>query len=316
MKALITGVAGFIGSTLAERLTDDGVTVIGIDSLTDYYDPALKQRNVAALTSSLFTFHQADLNYDDLDALLAGVDVVYHLAGQPGVRGSWGDGFGAYTDANINATQRVLEAVRRSEHRPKVVYASSSSIYGEAESYPTNEAMTPQPRSPYGVTKLAGEHLCRLYSANDGLQTVSLRFFTVYGPKQRPDMAFTRFLRAAVAGSTISVYGSGEQIRDFTYVDDIVAALILAAQANVAAGSVYNVSGGGSHSVNEVLEIVAELSPRTLKVERSAVAKGDVSRTAADINAITRDLGWRPTVGLREGIERQLAWVQETTQSS
>lgn len=310
MKALITGVAGFIGSTLADRLSGDGVAVVGIDSLSDYYDPALKQQNLTALTSPLFAFQQADLNNVDLDALLAGVDVVFHLAGQPGVRGSWGDGFDAYVDANINATQRLLEAVRRSEHRPKVVYASSSSIYGEAESYPTDEAVTPRPRSPYGVTKLAGEHLCRLYAANDGLRTVSLRFFTVYGPKQRPDMAFTRFLRAAVEGTTIHVYGSGEQIRDFTFVDDIVSALIRAAQTEVTPGSVYNVSGGGSHSVNEVLDMIGELSQRSLDITRTTIAKGDVSRTAADITAIKRDLEWFPTTPLRTGLSRQLDWIR------
>lgn len=310
MRVLITGVAGFIGSTLAGRLLLDGAHVVGIDSLTEYYSPALKRHNLAQIPTPNFAFHEADINSAPLDDLLRDVDVVFHLAGQPGVRRSWGDEFDEYLSANVRATQRLLEAAQRSTRPPRVVYASSSSVYGDAESYPTDENVTPRPRSPYGVTKLAAEHLCRLYSASYGLHTVSLRFFTVYGPKQRPDMAFTRFLTAAVTGAPIHVYGSGAQIRDFTFVDDIVAAVVRAGTADVPRGAVYNVSGGGSHSVNEVLDMIGELTGSPLRVEREAAALGDVIRTSADISAIQRDLMWSPRTDLREGLQRQLDWVR------
>lgn len=312
MRALVTGAAGFIGSTLVSRLTSDGHDVVGIDSFTPYYDRRIKESNLHRAASPMLTFVDGDLNDIALEPLLEGVDVVFHLAGQPGVRSSWGGGFAEYTAANIGATQRLLEASANVARPPRVVYASSSSVYGDAESYPTREDALPQPRSPYGVTKLAGEHLVGLYAARHGLPTTALRFFTVYGPGQRPDMAFTRFLRAAVAGRPISLYGSGEQIRDFTYVDDIVDALVRAGSASTAPGLVLNVSGGGSHSVNEVLAMIGDLTGAALVIEREAVAPGDVSRTAADISAITRALDWAPRTALRDGLAAQLAWVRDS----
>ncbi|MDZ7885521.1 MAG: NAD-dependent epimerase/dehydratase family protein [Mycobacterium sp.] len=231
MTALVTGVAGFIGSTLAERLVSSGQKVIGIDSFSDYYDRETKELNLARLsTAGEFTLLEADLNTVDLSALLADVEVIYHQAGQPGVRKSWGADFVRYVEANISATQRLLESSRNSAPKlTRFVYASSSSVYGDAENYPTRESDCPQPRSPYGVTKLAAEHLVSLYAANFGLPAVSLRYFTVYGPRQRPDMAFNRFISGALSGSRLTVHGDGKQIREFTYVDDIV-------EANVRAG--------------------------------------------------------------------------------
>ena len=311
MRALITGAAGFIGSTLAEKLHATGWTVTGIDNMSPYYDPELKQRNLRSAGNAITRFIEADIRSAPVDELVADADVVFHLAGQPGVRKSWGDSFADYVDANISATQVLLESIHRSSSRPRVVYASSSSVYGDAEAYPTREDLEPRPRSPYGVTKLAAEHLCRLYAANHGLSTVSLRFFTVYGPRQRPDMAFTRFLSAALEGDPISVYGTGDQTRDFTFVGDIVEAVARAATAQVSPGSVYNVSGGGSHSVNEVLDVISDLVDQPLEVRRGAPAVGDVQRTSADTSAIASDLGWRASTGLTAGLAAQLEWVRQ-----
>ena len=312
MKALVTGVAGFIGSTLAQTLHAAGWDVTGIDNLSPYYDERIKRHNLTKLEGALSTFVEADLRSTDLDRLIAGVDVVFHLAGQPGVRKSWGDSFSDYVDANVSATQVLLEAIRRSAEPPRLVYASSSSVYGDAEAYPTREDLEPRPRSPYGVTKLAAEHLCRLYAANYDLVTVSLRFFTVYGPRQRPDMAFTRFLSAAVMGTPISVYGTGEQTRDFTFVGDIVDALVRAGTAPVNPGAVYNVSGGGSFSVNEVLSTIEALVGEPLVVRRQSAALGDVQRTSADTTAIMRDLDWSASTDLSTGLRHQLEWVRSS----
>lgn len=308
MKALVTGAAGFVGSALARRLLDDGWSVTGVDSLTDYYDIALKRANLDRLVGDGFSFIEADLNSADLDGLLAGVEYVFHLAGQPGVRKSWGDHFSHYVEANVSATQALLEAVRRAPNVRKVVYASSSSIYGNAPRFPVVEEDLPRPVSPYGVTKLAGEHLCSLYAANFGLPVVSLRYFTVYGPGQRPDMAFTRFVRAAVRDEEIVIYGDGEQVRDFTYVDDIVAANVLAAVSPTAPGAVFNVAGTTSISVNGSLDLLSELAGVRLRISRKDVALGDVGRTGGSTALIERAIGWAPKVDLREGLANHLEW--------
>ena len=312
MKALVTGVAGFIGSNIARRLLADGHDVVGVDALTDYYDPQIKRSNLRRADDSRFRFVEGDLNTLDLASLLADTEVVFHEAGQPGVRSSWGRDFGRYASDNICATQRLLEEARQSGSLRRFVYASSSSVYGNAERYPTEETDRPQPVSPYGVTKLAAEHLCSLYAHNYGLPTVSLRYFTVYGPGQRPDMAFTRFCRWVHAGSPIQLYGTGEQIRDFTYVDDVVEANLRVGgsdTAQVPAGAVYNVAGGSSVSMNEVLELLGTISGKEVRVERSAAVPGDVLRTGGTTDAIRRATGWDPKVGLREGLEEQYRWA-------
>ncbi|MBD3757441.1 MAG: NAD-dependent epimerase/dehydratase family protein [Microbacterium sp.] len=312
MRTLVTGAAGFIGSHLSRRLLDDGHEVLGVDNFAPYYERSLKAANLLNLTDRRFRFVEADLCRTDTSALLDGVDTVFHLAGQPGVRGSWGDTFADYVDANISATQRILEGALTAGG-PRVVYASSSSVYGDAPSFPTTETTNTRPRSPYGVTKLAGENLATLYAANYGLPTVSLRFFTVYGPRQRPDMAFTRFLRAAHDDREITIYGNGEQIRDFTYVADIVDALVLAGNGDAPAGSVFNVAGGGSHSLNDVLEEISTIAGRRLRVRKQEVARGDVVRTGGDTSALRAQFGWSPRVELREGLRDQWRWALETS---
>jgi UDP-glucuronate 4-epimerase len=312
MKALVTGVAGFIGGRIAGRLLADGHDVVGVDAVTDYYDQRIKRANLQRLEHPRFRFVEGDLNGVDLAALLADVELVFHEAGQPGVRSSWGSDFGRYSADNICATQRLLEHARGAERLRRLVFASSSSVYGEAERYPTEETDRPQPVSPYGVTKLAAEHLCTLYAHNYGLPTVSLRYFTVYGPGQRPDMAFTRFCRAVHDGRPIELYGTGEQVRDFTYVDDVVEANLrvgAADQAQVAPGAVFNVAGGSSVTVNEVLELLGTVSGKEVRVTRSAPVPGDVLRTGGTTSAIRRATGWVPQVGLREGLEEQYRWA-------
>jgi nucleoside-diphosphate-sugar epimerase len=312
VKALVTGVAGFIGSNLARRLLADGHDVVGVDALTDYYDPQIKRSNLRRADDPRFRFVEGDLNTVDLAPLLADTEVVFHEAGQPGVRSSWGSDFGRYASDNICATQRLLEEARKAGGLRRFVYASSSSVYGEAERYPTEETDRPQPVSPYGVTKLAAEHLCSLYAHNYGLPTVSLRYFTVYGPGQRPDMAFTRFCLAVHEDRPIDLYGSGEQIRDFTYVDDVVEANLrvgAADTAQVPAGAVYNVAGGSSVSVLEVLAMLGAISGKEVGITRAPAVAGDVSRTGGTTDAIRRATGWDPKVGLREGLEEQYRWA-------
>ncbi|MDO5720816.1 MAG: NAD-dependent epimerase/dehydratase family protein [Actinomycetaceae bacterium] len=308
LTVLVTGVAGFIGSSIAAALLSRGKTVIGIDSLSDYYDPQLKRRNLLRLQHPEFHFIHADLNEYDLSNLLEGVDYVFHQAGQPGVRKSWGEEFGTYLSANVSATQRLLEASKGSSIR-RFVYASSSSVYGDAETYPTEESFLPRPLSPYGVSKLAAEHLCNLYAANFGVPTVSLRYFTVYGPRQRPDMAFTRFIRAALLSQPIEIYGNGKQVRDFTFIDDVVEANLLAAETDhVGSGSVFNIAGGSSVSVNEVLDLIREISPHQLDVRYTPGLPGDVKRTGGSISSVQDDLNWLPRTTIEDGIRRQFQW--------
>lgn len=316
MRVIITGVAGFVGSAIARRAIAEGHQVVGVDSLTSYYDPAIKVTNLETIPEDNFTFLKDDLNKLDVEELLENADFVFHQAGQPGVRKSWGEEFAIYADANIMATQRLLEAARKSKSLKKFVYASSSSLYGNAEGFPTSETAVPQPISPYGVSKLAAEHLCSLYATNFSVPTVSLRYFTVYGPGQRPDMAFTRFMKAAVLNEEIRIFGTGEQIRDFTYIDDVVAANILAATSETTPGAVYNVAGGTNVSVNEVLRLVEEIHGADLNVRYVDAVAGDVFRTGGDVAAIQRDLNWGPQVSLREGLTRHYEWAQKTFTAS
>jgi UDP-glucose 4-epimerase len=310
MKCLVTGAAGFVGSNLSGRLLADGHHVIGVDSFTNYYDVSLKRRNMEkVLGKSGFTLIEADLNTMALDQLVDEVEVVFHQAGQPGVRMSWGQEFDEYIYANIRVTQRLLEAFKASTVLRRFIYASSSSVYGDAERYPTMEEDNPKPVSPYGVTKLAAEHLCTLYARNFGIPTVSLRYFTVYGPGQRPDMAFTKFIRAAVRGESITIYGDGSQIRDFTYIGDVVEANIAAATGNPAPGRVYNVAGGTSTSMKEVLGTLGEIAGE-FHVEYVDRMAGDVMRTGGSTARIQEELGWRAEVALRDGLVNQLEWVR------
>ena len=308
MKALVTGVAGFIGSTLAERLVRSGADVVGIDCFTDYYARAAKERNLAVLrTSGNFRFLEQRLQDADLDALLAERTHVFHLAAQAGVRKSWGRDFDVYTVNNIEATQVLLEACV-GEPIERLVYASSSSVYGDLVAMPMREDALPQPVSPYGVSKLAAEQLCYLYFVNFGVPTVSLRYFTVYGPRQRPDMGFHKFLKATIQGLPIAVYGDGEQTRDFTFVDDIVAASIAAAERGVP-GRVYNIGGGSRVSLNDVLDMIGRVAGRQPVIAREDAQKGDMRHTYADTERARADLAFRPSTDLERGLAAEFAWL-------
>lgn len=307
---LVTGVAGFIGSALAEALLGAGWQVVGVDNFAPYYPRASKEHNLRGLRGRAgFTFVEGDLNALDLDALLAGADAVAHQAAQAGVLASWGDNFNTYVDANIRATQRLLEAARRQPVR-RFVAASSSSVYGDTPDLPARETSLPAPVSPYGVTKLASEHLCRLYAANFGVPTVSLRYFTVYGPRQRPDMAIHRFLRAALTGGEIAIRGDGTQTRDFTYISDIVAANLAALDRDLAPGSVYNVGGGSRISVNDLVALIQTIAGGTASVRFVAREAGDAEHTAADLSLAARDLGFVPRVGHTEGVQAEADWLR------
>ena len=308
MKALVTGVAGFIGSTLAESLTADGAAVVGLDCFTDYYGREIKEHNLQTLTSRpAFRFVEGALQTTPLEPLLEGVTHVFHLAAQAGVRGSWGDDFRTYTSHNVDSTQRLLEALKRHTVE-RLVYASSSSVYGDVATIPMREDGFVQPVSPYGVTKLAAEHLCHLYHVNYGIPTVALRYFTVYGPRQRPDMAFHRFARAALTGAPIQLFGDGEQTRDFTYVDDIVSATRAAGDRG-RAGRVYNIGGGSRVSMNEVIATIERITRRTLDVRRQPAEKGDMRDTFADTTHAREDLGFKPAWTLEAGLARECEWM-------
>ena len=309
MKAIVTGAAGFIGSHLVESLLADGHEVVGVDCFLDYYPRAATEQNLErARDHAAFRLVEGRLQELDLARVFEGAGAIYHLAGQAGVRSSWGRDFALYSDHNVLATQRVLEAAAGAG-RPRVVYASSSSVYGDAKALPLREDTPCQPVSPYGVTKLAGEHLAVLYHRNFDLPTTSLRFFTVYGPRQRPDMAFHRFLKAARDGAAIQLYGDGTQTRDFTFVADIVAATRAAAVSG-RPGSVYNVGGGERVALSAVLQTIGEITGRALRVEREEAQKGDMRDTFADTAAAGRDLGFHSTVPLAEGLLREWDWIR------
>ncbi len=299
MRYVVTGAAGFIGSLLAEALVARGDEVVGIDSFTDYYDPRLKEQNAEGLD-----VRRIDLAVDELD--FAGFDGVFHLAGQPGVR-SFGGVFPLYVERNVLASQRLFEAAARDGVR--VVFASSSSVYGETERYPTPEDTPPAPVSPYGITKLTCEHLARAYGRSFGLDAVVLRYFNAFGPRQRPDMAFTKVLRALSAGEPFDLYGDGEQSRGWTYVDDLVEATILA----MGGGSgTYNVGGGVEASLREAIGIVERLAGRSLEIREQPPVPGDQRRTNADTTRIRTELGWAPQVSLEDGLRAQWEWASAT----
>ena len=300
-RFVVTGAAGFIGSHLAEALLAAGHDVRGVDSFTDYYDPALKEENAAGLDVV-----RADLAEEPLDALVADADGVFHLAAQPGVRASFGAEFPHYLSRNVLASQRVFDAAARAGVR--VVFASSSSVYGDAERYPTAEDAEPRPISPYGITKVACEHLAHAYAGRDALDVVVLRYFTVYGPRQRPDMAFTRLLTALAEGDAFELYGDGSVSRGFTYVGDVVDATI-AAMGRGRAGRVYNVGGATEASLREVIALAERIAGRELEVVHRSPVGGDPRRTSADTTRVREELGWSPRVSLEQGLRAQWEWA-------
>jgi UDP-glucuronate 4-epimerase len=306
MSVVVTGVAGFIGSHLAARLLEQGESVLGLDCLTDYYDVTLKVGNVTRLQAEAqFRFEQIDLAAADLTPLLTGATRIFHLAAQPGVRGSWGDGFADYVRQNIVATQRLLESLRGTAAR--IVVASSSSVYGDAAAFPTTEDAVPQPSSPYGVSKLATEQLAMAYHRSYGLDVRAVRYFTVYGPRQRPDMAFSRFISAARRHESVDIYGDGLQIRDFTYVADAVDATIRAGSVEMADGGIFNVGGGSQTTVLDVLTIIGDALSEPVRVRHLPDQPGDVRRTGADLTKARAVLGWHPAVPIEVGLRRQVA---------
>jgi nucleoside-diphosphate-sugar epimerase len=314
-RVVVTGAAGFIGSHLCDRLLADGHEVVGIDSFSGYYARDLKDSNLeAAHKHPNFKVVEADLVTSGLSQVLSGASVVFHLAGQPGVRPSWGSTFDPYVQANIVATQRLLETLREIPIK-RLVFASSSSIYGDAEMFPTKETALPRPVSPYGMTKLAAEHLAFVYMRNFGIPVTALRYFTVYGPRQRPDMAFCRFMQALVENQEIGVFGDGEQTREFTYVSDAVDGTVKAATADVAS-QIINLGGGSRVTVNRVLDTLEEISRIKARRKYLPVAPGDPRHTGASINLARERLGWEPRVSLREGLTRQWRWFLESRERS
>ena len=306
MRCLVTGSAGFIGAHLAHRLLGDGHDVVGVDCLRPNYDVAEKKANLE--WAGPIDQRDVDLSADPLADVVDGVDVVFHLAGQPGVRDSWGDGLAAYTRDNILATERLLVAARDAGVA-RVVLASSSSIYGEAARFPSREDDLPRPHSPYGVTKLAAEHLGLAHAHNDGLPVVALRYFSVYGPRQRPDMGLRRLFQAATAGTAFPRYGDGSQVRDLTYVGDVVDATVLAGEADLAAGSVLNVAGGSAVTLAELIRRVEAITGRSVEIDQRPAQAGDVARTGGDTTRIREVLGWTPATDLDDGLAAMADWA-------
>jgi nucleoside-diphosphate-sugar epimerase len=317
--SIVTGVAGFIGSHLAEALLHQGGTagenrVIGIDHFNDYYDPVLKRKNVAALERHpAFKLVEGDIKTLDWNVLLEDVEVVYHQAAQAGVRASWGQGFHAYTDRNITATQVLLEAAKEAKLK-RLVYASTSSVYGNAETLPTYETTCPQPVSPYGITKLAAEQLCWLYHHNFDLPVTVLRYFTVYGPRQRPDMAFHKFFKAVLEDRPIPVYGDGRQTRDFTFISDAIVANLAAATVPEAVGEIFNIGGGSRVALTEVIDIMEQVVGQTIRREHIERAMGDARHTAADVTKANKLLNYYPQVALKAGLSQEWEWVRSLYQ--
>jgi nucleoside-diphosphate-sugar epimerase len=308
--ALVTGCAGFIGSHLVERLLESDFRVIGIDCFTDYYSPALKRANIErAAAQREFTLIEKDIV--EMRSFPA-VDYVFHMAAQPGVRASWGTNFEVYLRNNVRATQNLLEYYK-SQQIKKFIYSSSSSVYGDAP-LPMREDSLVKPVSPYGVTKLAAEHLCYLYWKNFNVPSISLRYFTVYGPRQRPDMAIHKFVKAVLTDEVISIYGDGSQTRDFTFIRDVIDALVLGAETELC-GEVFNVGGGSQISVNELVEEIERITEKRAVIDRTVAQKGDVKDTRADISKVRNQLGWRPHWHIRDGLKEYVRWRHEVQHS-
>lgn len=308
---LVTGAAGFIGSHLVEALLKAGKRVIGVDQFNDYYDPNLKRQNIAGCLNNpqlkLIEGNIENLNWSEI---LPEVEVIYHQAAQAGVRASWGQSFHWYTERNINATQILLEAAKDAPNLKRFVYASSSSIYGNAETLPTQETVCPQPVSPYGITKLAAERLCFLYYRNFGVPATSLRYFTVYGPRQRPDMAFHKFFKAVLTDQPLSIYGDGRQTRDFTFVSDCVAANLAAGRVPGAIGEVFNIGGGSRVALTDVIATMQEIVGHKIPVNFTEAARGDARDTSADVTKAQNILGYQPQVSLAAGLQQEWEWIQ------
>jgi UDP-glucuronate 4-epimerase len=317
MRYLVTGAAGFIGSSLANRLISEGNEVIGVDSIHKYYSKEIKFNNLKPLMDKdNFSFYEMDICDLESSSFKSNFDCIFHIAGQPGVRDSWGSGFDSYAHNNVLGTQRVFNYAALRNVR-NIIYSSSSSVYGNAEAFPTLEDSWPQPTSPYGVSKLTGEFLADSYTKNFELGVLSLRYFTVYGPKQRPDMATNRLIKSAFTGDTFEKFGSGEQMRDFTYVDDIVNANILAsARTTVGTHTTFNIGGGSGVSLNELINLVEEISNKKINIAIKDVSLGDAARTGADISRAKQMLNWEPKFALKDGLANQIEWQSDTLQIS
>ncbi|WP_020469812.1 NAD-dependent epimerase/dehydratase family protein [Zavarzinella formosa] len=304
MKCVVTGAAGFIGSHLCERLLESGHEVTGIDCFVPYYPKPFKERNLTGLKPRPhFRFLSADLRTDSLAEATDGAEVIYHLAAMPGLEKSWTD-FDGYQSCNVTATQRLLEAVRKSPSLKRFVYGSTSSVYGKFAS--GDETMPTRPVSPYGVTKLAGEHLAKAYLDTFGTPVVALRFFSVYGPRQRPDMAYNIFIRALLTGEPITIFGDGEQVRGNTFVLDCASAVMAAAEAKI--GEIYNVGGGEAVSIREVLAKLERISGKRFTVNHQAARAGDQKSTLADTTKLRTELNWEPKTPLDAGLKAQFEW--------
>jgi len=308
--ALITGVAGFIGSSLAERLLKAGFKVVGIDSFTNYYSTYIKEKNIEnCLKHSNFSLIRQDLYTLDLSRIFENTEYIFHLSAQPGVRASWGKEFSTYVKNNISVTQKILESLKNNTILKKFVLASSSSVYGNQSSVMNEETTLTRPVSPYGVTKLASENLTNLYFQNYEIPTISLRYFTVYGPKQRPDMAFTRFFHSIIKDKKLAVFGNGEQTRDFTYVDDVVKATVNAATSN-SVGEILNIGGGSVFSIVQIIEFMKEITGKELEIDFKKEQKGDVKHTSADISKSEKLIDYKPSIDIKYGLTQQYEYIK------
>lgn len=313
-RCLVTGCAGFIGSHLVEKLLELECTVVGVDSFTDYYSRASKELNLSGFrNNSRFTFIEEDLNTISFDKILKDMDYVFHQAAQAGVRASWGDQFSQYIHCNIAATQKLLEAAKDAPLQ-KIVFASSSSVYGDSQ-LPMTEGNMLRPISPYGVTKLAAENLCYLYWKNYQVPVVSLRYFTVFGPRQRPDMGIHKFITAALHGEKIVLFGDGNQTRDFTFIADIIQAN-LAAAAKGQPGLVLNIGGGSRVTINEVLFLIERLLDRKLNIEYRDKARGDMQDTLADISLARQNIEYAPEFNFATGLKLQFDHLKSIMEKS